>query len=1296
MKKEKTLLQIFLVPLLAIVVIAGTLPLLLLVLSGIRSSMEQNIIRMDHHTVENRKVVLENEMIEHWCMIYKESDGLSAELSEILDSRGIDITGFLGNHAAQQEYLEQIFPDMVDALQYNTASGLFLILANEDSIAEAAEYQGFFLRDSDPQTRIATNADLLLERGSKKLSQSSSIPLDSAWSTNFHFDGEGVRSADDFFYTPYATAVENLDIAMENLGYWSRPFTLEDHYMDNHQMITYSVPLRYEDTIYGVLGVEIGVDELTGYFPVKDLDSDLNAGYALAIRQNDETLEGVVGKGALYDAVVRQGKNFSLLQESDSEVYQVEEAMVGQQGIYCVYSSLSLYSSNVPYEDTDWVLCGFVTEESIYGFGTDIYQRMVFAAICSLFVAAGCICLLTRYVTKPVYRLVESVRGGLDGIHDFKTSHIIEIDELHDVVETLTETQKQNEEQLVEEKERYRIAVENSRDMFFIFRVKEGMVEIVNSKTMDGVWDCKEHPELVKSVYIHPEDREKICAVVESKGREFSMDFRLCPDQTESYRWVNLTASLLRDADGELTRVVGCVRDIHQRKMLEEAEKKRQYYDSLTGFYRLEYGLRAIETCPVSGECNALLLADIRQFTALDEQYGLVFGDVLVEQLSKILHRICNEMGMPDAIGIRAGADQLMLFIPGADAQQAKKLAGQALKEFGLLVKERFYAISFYCGIVETGKFFNREGDMARVMGALQEAKYKKRSIVLFEELEDRPESIPAAVSFAEIDPINHLNELSLSSLAMNLLDRGSNLTVILDVLTLKIRENYAFDNLVITNFLREELAESCTYLFKENDPQLDENAVTHCTESEYQEFIQNAEVQEMHSVGEENGDAERIGVFRKEKGVIYHMLDNGQYSGSILFVGMDPEVLQEEARKKQLEEIAVIIQNKVNLQRHDLSAKAKSDFLARMSHEIRTPMNGIIGMTEIALKDGQSEERRMDCLRKIANSSNYLLGLLNDILDMSKIENGKMKLVVEKCNLKALLGGLRPLMESKIAEKSISFEQDIRLQHAFFLCDGLRLNQVLVNFLSNAMKYGNMGGHVWLTVQEEVLDDMTSAVTFAVRDDGVGIEKEKQQLIFQRFEQADHSETARRQGTGLGLAISSRLVHMMDSDIELESEAGKGSTFRFTVKLQPVSTEETSQRVEVSTVDFAGKRVLAVEDNALNMEIIRTLLEEYGMMVDEAYNGQEAVSLMEEVSPWYYDLILMDIMMPVMDGLEATRRIRRLDREDCRKIPIIAMSANAFDEDVKRSLASGMNGHLSKPVNVEKLKAVLSEQLKK
>lgn len=343
---------------------------------------------------------------------------------------------------------------------------------------------------------------------------------------------------------------------------------------------------------------------------------------------------------------------------------------------------------------------------------------------------------------------------------------------------------------------------------------------------------------------------------------------------------------------------------------------------------------------------------------------------------------------------------------------------------------------------------------------------------------------------------------------------------------------------------------------------------------------------------------------------------------------------------------------------------------------------------------DGQTDERRVDCLQKIRSSSNYLLGLLNDILDMSKIENGKMRLVLERSNLHRMLLGLEPLLEAKFAEKDLHYISEIEFKHHSFLCDELRISQVLVNLLSNAIKYSNPGGRIWLKAIETGRDDEYSEVSFTVRDEGTGIPENKQQMIFRQFEQADQSRNARTQGTGLGLTISRRLVHMMDADITLDSAPGEGSTFGFTIRLKWLEDAEPTETEDMQKVDFAGKRVLIVEDNALNMEIAKALLEDCNMEVEGAYNGEEAVERMKKVPEGYYDLILMDIMMPVMDGLEATGQIRKLDREDCRTIPIIAMSANAFDEDVRRSLASGMNGHLSKPVNVEKLTEVLGKVL--
>ena len=229
-KRKRSLLDIFLIPILIIVFVQGAVPFLTLIFSGIRTSMEDTMIGLDSHTVENRKVVLENDMIEQWSSVNKESDGLYAALARLLDEHEMDIQGFLGSDDVQEEYLEAVFYDMVEVLQYNSTSGIFLVLGNDKSTEEECEYNGFWVRDSDPMTKTASYADLQMERGSKKLSKSMSISLDTPWRTDFRFQGNGNRSADDFFYQPYVTAGDYVDanINMANLGYWSKPFILED------------------------------------------------------------------------------------------------------------------------------------------------------------------------------------------------------------------------------------------------------------------------------------------------------------------------------------------------------------------------------------------------------------------------------------------------------------------------------------------------------------------------------------------------------------------------------------------------------------------------------------------------------------------------------------------------------------------------------------------------------------------------------------------------------------------------------------------------------------------------------------------------------------------------------------------------------------------------------------------------------------------------------------------------------------------------------------------------------------
>ena len=1336
------------VSLAAIVLIQGALPISVLAFSGVKGTLEGNAISIDARAVDNRKVNLESAMVKSWAGISRETVTLNSALSDQLVQSGLDVSGFLADDSQKEAFIAATFPRLLSVIGSNTTSGVYLILGNDGDLSVEQDHIGAFLRDSDPTGNSDSHSDLLLERGDKDIARDASIALDNTWAPKLHLAGSGMRSADDFFYKPYEAALQNPGADAKAMAYWSQPFVLEGNPSDSYRMIAYSVPLMLDGQVYGVLGIEVSTAYLADTcFPISELSGSEAGGYALALADGNGSYQIITGNGALYNAVSAEGPSFALEETRNAGLMQVEGVTMGDQQVYAIAEPLKLYSGIVPYDDTGWAVVGLFSKASIFATGNSLYHRL---GVTIGLTTIGClvlVVLVSRAINRPLRGLIDSIQGGMEKLRAFRTS-VAEVDQLHDVILDLTEDGLEKQRKLNEEKERYRLAVKGTNDAFFTYHPETGAIEITNFPD-DGEFDSACFWDLFRRNSANPEAVDAIEQAV-NRMQETSIQVEVVTEHLPQGRWLEVSSSRVDDAASGQDCMVCVIHDIDDRKRREIEAARKQELDPATTAYRFEPGMGVIAAARAGAAAGQLAAIEIDGFASIVRDYGIPFGDVLLNELTKVTRAFNLDKGNHNAILVRAGAGQFVCWVPGKHADDAVSEVAELQRRFAKLVRPGVLELGLHAGIASSSDVRSTHELLRRARTALQASMGHRAICACWEP------SMDDAYGPKPFDPISsfsHVEDMTLPALTLNLLDRRLSLAAGMDLLMRRLNEKLDVTNLFITSFQEDYQTASVRYFFGPI-PGIDESAVFPLSREAVDTLQRFGEQGLVHPVSEMPIFAMSAETRAYANGIAFPIMNVGKYSGSVFFLNDAGKAFDDDETANTLREVGAIIQNRINQEELDLSAQAKSDFLARMSHEIRTPMNGIIGMTEIALKPEQSDERRIDCLNKVHASSLYLLDLLNGILDMTKIENNKMLLGDAPFSMSHVVEELNAVSAGRLAARNQKLVMDMRTQHDWFMGDALRLSQVLINLVGNAVKYSDDGGTITVTIEEraaiggagalapgrgaagagaagalpasceaaeagaqaagappasreaantgtqatgvgvQASNTRTASVYFAVTDRGVGIAEEDIERIFAKFEQVNTTD-ARQQGTGLGLAISNRIVLMMGDRIRANSRLGHGSTFYFEIPLAIAKSADKSSRTDAEQVDFTGKRALVAEDNELNMEIIAYVLDDMGFTVDKTTNGQEAVDAFEQSPVGRYDIVLMDVMMPVMDGLTAAHRIRSLGRADAADVPIVATSANAFAEDVKRSLASGMNAHVSKPIDPEKLAKVLAKVMR-
>lgn len=772
-------------------------------------------------------------------------------------------------------------------------------------------------------------------------------------------------------------------------------------------------------------------------------------------------------------------------------------------------------------------------------------------------------------------------------------------------------------------------------DEFPVCYANEGMARMLG-------YDAVE--ELIEAIdgkvinTIHPDDREQVIKDIGDEyyeGLTYETTYRM-PRKDGSWFWTVDKGKVIQTEDGKLAIISACydmTSFVERHKKLEEKNMLSQAtIDNIPGGYH---------------RCS---LEEGHPFLYISNRFLAILGWTR-EEIRTIFDNKFDNMLHPDDRNL--SSDYVTRILDTRGHGSAKD------QIYRLLGKDGYHWVTDATTLVKSGNQTFFQGNITDFTDFVKAKEKKEQEIELQREI------------------IEGLGKEYFSVLAVEL-DKDR---------VLSYRES-GENGKIISDFCRK-----CGNRWSKIIPSYAEMMVSDNTNGEFENQLG------LETLRSQEKDYSMTYEFKLETGINYHQVrvafvkkKDGTRMAVVGTRNIDSLIKKERMQEEKLKKAYVAAEN---------ANKAKTEFLNNMSHDIRTPMNVILGYNHL-MKSQLTESKQLDYQKKIEQSGKLLLAIINNVLDMARIESGKIKVDENYERVGEVVDEIISTFSSEAEEKEIHLSGSMKVTHRNILCDGTKIREIYVNLVSNAMKYTPRGGNVTITVEELPCEkEGYMKVKSEIKDTGIGMSKEYLPTLFEPFSREQNTTTRRIGGTGLGMPIVKKMVDLMGGSIEVASELGKGTVFTFTLMHKIADRKFYSQKTEAAETsemgkNLSGKHVLLAEDNDLNAEIAVTVLEETGIVIERVEDGIQCVNRVAQMSPGTYDLILMDIQMPNMDGYQAAQCIRHLDDKMKAEIPIIAMTANAFAEDRKKAFDAGMNGHIAKPIDIEKLGAVILSVLNK